>query len=128
MFERSADAVRELRSNAHADDGQGIEAETAETQRQPRPAPREATLVCPLAVEDLHFAEAAVEHENLLARLARRLNRQQPPLWRAVGGNRQGDLDVARRMQDVKVAGYAHERGRAAVIAVNKWDLIERKG
>lgn len=28
--------------------------------------------------------------------------------------------------QDVKVAGYAHERGRGCVIAVNKWDLIEK--
>lgn len=28
--------------------------------------------------------------------------------------------------QDVKVAGYAHEKGRACVIAVNKWDLIEK--
>ena len=28
--------------------------------------------------------------------------------------------------QDVKVAGIAHERGRAAIIAVNKWDKIEK--
>ncbi len=28
--------------------------------------------------------------------------------------------------QDVKVAGYAHERGRSSVIAVNKWDLVEK--
>ncbi|MBQ9624734.1 MAG: ribosome biogenesis GTPase Der, partial [Clostridia bacterium] len=28
--------------------------------------------------------------------------------------------------QDVKIAGYAHEEGRAIVIAVNKWDLIEK--
>jgi len=28
--------------------------------------------------------------------------------------------------QDTKVAGYAHEQGKACVIAVNKWDLIEK--
>jgi GTP-binding protein len=28
--------------------------------------------------------------------------------------------------QDAKIAGIAHERGKAAVIAVNKWDLIEK--
>lgn len=28
--------------------------------------------------------------------------------------------------QDTKVAGIAHERGRAAIIAVNKWDSIEK--
>ena len=30
--------------------------------------------------------------------------------------------------QDSKVAGLAHEQGKAAVIAVNKWDLIEKDG
>lgn len=28
--------------------------------------------------------------------------------------------------QDTKIAGIAHERGRAAVIAINKWDMIEK--
>ncbi len=28
--------------------------------------------------------------------------------------------------QDSKVAGYAHEQGKAAIIAVNKWDAIEK--
>lgn len=28
--------------------------------------------------------------------------------------------------QDAKIAGIAHERGRAAIIAVNKWDSIEK--
>jgi GTP-binding protein len=28
--------------------------------------------------------------------------------------------------QDSKVAGYAHEQGKASVIAVNKWDVIEK--
>lgn len=28
--------------------------------------------------------------------------------------------------QDTKIAGYAHNQGKAAVIAVNKWDLIEK--
>ncbi|MEE1043500.1 MAG: ribosome biogenesis GTPase Der [Clostridia bacterium] len=28
--------------------------------------------------------------------------------------------------QNTKIAGYAHEQGKAAVICVNKWDLIEK--
>ena len=28
--------------------------------------------------------------------------------------------------QDTKIAGIAHERGKAAIIAVNKWDVIEK--
>ena len=28
--------------------------------------------------------------------------------------------------QDTKIAGIAHDRGRAAIIAVNKWDVIEK--
>ena len=28
--------------------------------------------------------------------------------------------------QDTKIAGIAHERGRAAIIAVNKWDKVEK--
>lgn len=28
--------------------------------------------------------------------------------------------------QDTKIAGYAHEQGKACVIAVNKWDVIEK--
>ncbi|MCH5199870.1 MAG: ribosome biogenesis GTPase Der [Oscillospiraceae bacterium] len=30
--------------------------------------------------------------------------------------------------QDSKIAGYAHEQGKATVIAINKWDLIEKDG
>jgi len=30
--------------------------------------------------------------------------------------------------QDSKVAGYAHEQGKATIIVVNKWDLIEKSG
>ena len=30
--------------------------------------------------------------------------------------------------QDSKVAGYAHEQGKASLIAVNKWDLVEKDG
>jgi GTP-binding protein len=29
--------------------------------------------------------------------------------------------------QDAKIAGYSHENGKAAVIAVNKWDLVEKE-
>ncbi len=28
--------------------------------------------------------------------------------------------------QDTKIAGYAHEQGKACVIAVNKWDIVEK--
>jgi GTP-binding protein len=28
--------------------------------------------------------------------------------------------------QDTKIAGYAHEQGKASVIVINKWDLIEK--
>ena len=28
--------------------------------------------------------------------------------------------------QDAKIAGIAHERGKAMIIAVNKWDAIEK--
>lgn len=28
--------------------------------------------------------------------------------------------------QDVKIAGYAHDEGRAIIILVNKWDLVEK--
>ena len=30
--------------------------------------------------------------------------------------------------QDTKVAGLAHEAGKACVIVVNKWDVIEKDG
>jgi len=36
------------------------------------------------------------------------------------------DAEEGITEQDTKIAGIAHERGRAAIIAVNKWDLIEK--
>lgn len=30
--------------------------------------------------------------------------------------------------QDTKIAGYAHENGKAIIIAINKWDLVEKDG
>ncbi|RPF43458.1 GTP-binding protein [Hydrogenoanaerobacterium saccharovorans] len=30
--------------------------------------------------------------------------------------------------QDSKIAGYAHEQGKACIIAVNKWDAVEKHG
>ena len=30
--------------------------------------------------------------------------------------------------QDSKVAGIAHEQGKACIIAVNKWDAVEKDG
>ena len=29
--------------------------------------------------------------------------------------------------QDTKIAGFAHDNGKAAIIAINKWDLIEKE-
>ena len=29
--------------------------------------------------------------------------------------------------QDAKIAGIAHERGKGVIIAVNKWDAIEKE-
>lgn len=29
--------------------------------------------------------------------------------------------------QDTKIAGYAHEQGKASIIAVNKWDAVEKE-
>lgn len=29
--------------------------------------------------------------------------------------------------QDTKIAGYAHDNGKATIIAVNKWDLVEKE-
>ncbi len=37
------------------------------------------------------------------------------------------DATVGFTEQDSKVAGYAHEQGKACIIAVNKWDAIEDK-
>ncbi len=36
------------------------------------------------------------------------------------------DATVGFTDQDSKVAGYAHEQGKACVIAINKWDAIEK--
>lgn len=35
------------------------------------------------------------------------------------------DADTGIREQDKKIAGYAHNAGRAIVIVVNKWDTVE---
>lgn len=36
------------------------------------------------------------------------------------------DAMVGFTEQDSKIAGYAHEQGKASVIAVNKWDTVEK--
>ena len=36
------------------------------------------------------------------------------------------DATVGFTEQDSKVAGYAHEKGKACVVAVNKWDAVEK--
>lgn len=38
------------------------------------------------------------------------------------------DAEEGFTEQDSKVAGYAHEQGKASVIAINKWDLIDKDG
>ena len=30
--------------------------------------------------------------------------------------------------QDSKVAGYAHEQGKASIVVINKWDAVEKDG
>ncbi|EJW92072.1 ribosome-associated GTPase EngA, partial [gut metagenome] len=36
------------------------------------------------------------------------------------------DATIGFTEQDSKVAGYAHEQGKACIIAVNKWDAVEK--
>ena len=36
------------------------------------------------------------------------------------------DAEQGLSEQDVRIAGYAHEEGKASVLIVNKWDLIEK--
>ncbi len=38
------------------------------------------------------------------------------------------DADEGVIEQDKRIAGYVHEQGKASVIIVNKWDLIEKDG
>lgn len=52
---------------------------------------------------------------------------------RSLGAIRRADvalivIDAAEGMseQDVRIAGYVHEEGKASVVIVNKWDLIEK--
>ena len=37
------------------------------------------------------------------------------------------DADTGIREQDKRIAGYAHEAGRAIIIVVNKWDTVDPK-
>ena len=36
------------------------------------------------------------------------------------------DASVGFTEQDSKVAGYAHEQGKACIVAINKWDAVEK--
>lgn len=36
------------------------------------------------------------------------------------------DAEVGFTEQDSKIAGYAHEQGKASIVAVNKWDKVEK--
>ncbi len=38
------------------------------------------------------------------------------------------DAEEGFTEQDSKIAGYAHEQGKASVIAINKWDIIDKDG
>lgn len=37
------------------------------------------------------------------------------------------DATVGITEQDTKIAGYAHDAGKASIIVINKWDLVERE-
>jgi len=37
------------------------------------------------------------------------------------------DAEEGVTEQDTKIAGYAHEQGKASIIVINKWDLIEKE-
>ena len=37
------------------------------------------------------------------------------------------DAEEGVTEQDTKIAGYAHDQGKASIIVVNKWDLIEKQ-
>jgi len=37
------------------------------------------------------------------------------------------DAEEGVTEQDTKIAGYAHEQGKASIIVVNKWDLVEKE-
>lgn len=52
---------------------------------------------------------------------------------RSLGAIRRADvvlivIDAAEGLseQDVRIAGYVHEEGKASVVIVNKWDVIEK--
>ena len=36
------------------------------------------------------------------------------------------DAQVGVTEQDTKIAGYAHEEGKASIIIVNKWDILDK--
>lgn len=38
------------------------------------------------------------------------------------------DATVGFTEQDSKIAGYAHEQGKGCIVAVNKWDAVEKDG
>jgi GTP-binding protein len=37
------------------------------------------------------------------------------------------DAAVGATEQDTKVAGYAHNRGKASILVINKWDLVDKQ-
>lgn len=37
------------------------------------------------------------------------------------------DAEYGVTEQDTKIAGYAHEKGKASIIVINKWDLVEKE-
>ena len=38
------------------------------------------------------------------------------------------DATLGVTEQDTKIAGYSHEQGKAAIIVVNKWDIVDKDG
>ena len=62
--------------------------------------------------------ESGVERYSVLRSLA--------AVERSRGGVIMIDATVGFTEQDSKVAGYAHDQGKACIIAVNKWDAVEK--
>ncbi len=60
-------------------------------------------------------------------------NVEQYSVMRAIAAIKRADVviiafDAARELseQDIRIAGYVHEQGKPSVIAMNKWDLVEK--
>ncbi|MCL2755319.1 MAG: ribosome biogenesis GTPase Der, partial [Oscillospiraceae bacterium] len=109
-------------------------------------AGQERAIVSPIAGTTRDALDTLIEHEGKqytlidTAGLRRKSkvrkageNVEHYSIIRALGAVDRADVSVIMldategfTEQDSKIAGYAHDRGKACVIAVNKWDLIEK--